>query len=364
SVIVDTNQGECFDEDSEITCPSFGQDFYGQDGNYGGNQPSYLDNGDGTVTDLNTGLMWLQDAGDKVDYFEGVNAVDSFEFAGYDDWRVPTIKELYSLMDFSGEDVDLMTSSVGDPFIDDEVFVFEYGDTSNGERIIDSQWITDTIYVSTVMNNQECFFGVNFADGRIKCYPTSSGTGSGYFMRLVRGSVGYGENNYVDNGDGTISDESSGLIWQQGDSGEGMDWESALNYCEDLSLAGYSDWRLPDAKELQYIVDYSRSPDTTSSPAIDSIFSTTSITNLLNEKDYPFFWTGTTHKNQRGAESAVYISFGRGMGAMDDNVMDVHGAGCQRSDPKTGDESNYPAVGHGPQGDMQRVFNYVRCVRG
>ncbi|MCG8699682.1 MAG: DUF1566 domain-containing protein, partial [Bacteroidales bacterium] len=108
SVIVDTNQRECFDEDSEITCPSSGQDFYGQDGNYGGNQPSYLDNEDGTVTDLNTGLMWLQDAGNKVDYFEGVNAVDSFEFAGYDDWRVPTVKELYSLMDFSGEDVDLM----------------------------------------------------------------------------------------------------------------------------------------------------------------------------------------------------------------------------------------------------------------
>jgi hypothetical protein len=42
--------------------------------------------------------------------------------------------------------------------------------------------------------------------------------------------------------------------------------------------------------------------------------------------------------------------------------MDVHGAGAQRSDPKTGDASDYPQ-GHGPQGDVIRINNYVRCVR-
>ena len=45
------------------------------------------------------------------------------------------------------------------------------------------------------------------------------------------------------------------------------------------------------------------------------------------------------------------------------NVIDVHGAGCQRSDPKDGNPGEYPSWGHGPQGDVQRVFNYVRCVR-
>ena len=45
------------------------------------------------------------------------------------------------------------------------------------------------------------------------------------------------------------------------------------------------------------------------------------------------------------------------------NVIDVHGAGCQRSDPKDGDPEDYPSWGHGPQGDVQRVFNYVRLVR-
>ena len=42
--------------------------------------------------------------------------------------------------------------------------------------------------------------------------------------------------------------------------------------------------------------------------------------------------------------------------------VDVHGAGAQRSDPKTGDPANYP-FGFGPQGDAIRIYNYVRLVR-
>jgi len=43
-------------------------------------------------------------------------------------------------------------------------------------------------------------------------------------------------------------------------------------------------------------------------------------------------------------------------------LLDVHGAGAQRSDPKVGDPANWP-YGHGPQGDVIRIFNYVRLVR-
>ena len=357
--IVDTGQTACFGDSSAIPCPETSEMFFGQDAQYAGNQPAYQDNEDGTVKDLNTGLMWIKDAGEKVYYYEGIKSTTDFIFAGYDDWRVPTIKELYSLMDFSGiDDADAGT----DPFIDSSVFVFEYGDTSAGERSIDSQWITNTINVDTVMNNQECYFGVNFADGRIKCYPTgSSNRSKGYFMRLVRGDS-YGENDLVDNGDGTVLDLATGLMWQQNDSGEGMDWPDALNYCEYLTEGGYDDWRLPNAKELQSIVDYSRSPGTSDSAAIDPVFSATSITNEAGEKDYGFYWTSTTHNNRIGGENAVYIAFGRALGYFQDEWMDVHGAGAQRSDPKIGDPADFPSY-FGSQGDASRLINYARCVR-
>ena len=68
------------------------------------------------------------------------------------------------------------------------------------------------------------------------------------------------------------------------------------------------------------------------------------------------------------AGNAVYIAFGEALGWMkfrtgnNSTLMDVHGAGAQRSDPKTGNASDYPQ-GHGPQGDVIRITNYVRCVR-
>lgn len=357
--VVDTNQNYCFDDKSAITC---GTSYKGQDAQYQGVQPKYKNNGDGTVSDLNTGLMWIKNAGGKIQYNQ---AAKTYSYAGYDDWRIPNIKELYSLMDFSGIDpnsTDTQTSGLR-PFINTNYFDFSYGDLSKGDRIIDSQWITTNIYTSRVMNNQECFFGVNFADGRIKCYPTQNTRNNGYYLRYVRGQE-YGTNDFVDNGDQTVTDRSTSLIWQKADSERGMDWASALGYCEDLTLAGHNDWRLPNAKELQYIVDYSRSPDSTNSPAIDPIFQTSSITNEAGQKDYPFFWTGTTHINRMGIQSfAVYVSFGRAMGKMNGVWIDVHGAGAQRSDPKSGNIADYPQS-VGPQGDARRLNNYVRCVRG
>lgn len=358
--VVDTAQGACYDNTREIECPDEGAAFYGQDGQYAGAAPSYMDNGDGTISDLNTGLMWQQDPGEKVTYAEAAAGADSLTLAGYDDWRLPTIKELYSLMMFDGTDVSMCPSGecAATPFIDARYFDFEYGDESTGERTIDSQWATSTIYESTVMSGQQCMFGVNFADGRIKCYPTTNKT---YFVIYVRGNTAYGQNVFADNGDGTISDQATGLMWAQADSGEALTWQESLDYCENLSLAGYTDWRLPDAKELQSLVDYSRSPDTTGSAAIAPIFSVSSITNEAGQADFPFFWSSTTHLNLSAnnyGSTAVYVSFGRALGYMHNTYSDVHGAGAQRSDPKTG-SAGY----HGPQGDVTRVENYARCVR-
>ncbi len=257
-----------------------------------------------------------------------------------------------------------------EPFINTDYFDFAYGDTDAGERIIDSQYVS-TAYFNT---REESVFGVNFADGRIKGYGLELfGDDKTFFVMYVRDNTSdnYGVNNFRDNGDGTVTDLATGLMWKKDDSGSGMEWKDALAYCEDLSYAGHTDWRLPDAKELQSIVDYSRMPDATASttpsvtgPAIDTdFFNITSFTNYNGDTDWGFFWSGSTHQSSDGNGAwGAYVAFGRALGKSDDTWIDIHGAGCQRSDPKYDDGTDY-SDGHGPQADAVYVYNYVRPVR-
>ncbi len=417
--IIDTGQSKCYNSIQEITCPQQGQAFSGQDAQYSGNQPDFQLSDDGlTVYDKNTDLIWQRSPdtngdgsltiSDKLTWTNvqlrpaNLNAVN---FGGYSDWRIPTIKELYSLINFRGTDPSSFdTSTFGlTPFINTDYFTFQYGQISDGERIIDSQYASGTLDVAKGWNGDK-LFGVNFADGRIKGYglsisgeggqsfgggipnpggktPMESVPGLGgqpvvrgmpgtgektFFVICVRGNPDYGKNDFIDTGDGTVTDRSTGLMWTQSDSDSGMNWGDALSWVQtknESNYLGHNDWRLPNAKELQSIVDYTRSPDTTSSAAIDPVFFCTRITNEAGQEDYPFYWTGTTHVNKDGSGRAgVYIAFGRAMGYMNGQWQDVHGAGAQRSDPKIGNAADYPQ-GRGPQGDAIRITNYVRMVR-
>jgi hypothetical protein len=372
--IVGTGQTKCYDNYREIAPPRPGQPFYGQDAQFQGPQPAYKDNGDGAVTDLNTGLMWVQARGVKVTWDAAIAGASACRVGGYSDWRMPTIKEIYSLINFNGGFHFTAADSV--PYLDAKHFGFKYGDEPRGERGIDCQDWSATPYISTTMNGNPTVFGVNFADGRIKGYPKKrpgpGGRGRAehkLYARYVRGNPDYGKNDFQDNGDGTISDRATGLMWTKADSAQGLNWEQALAYAASLRLAGHSDWRLPNAKELQSIVDYARAPAVTDSPAIDPVFQTT----RLSDGEYPFFWTGTTHLDgppDRAGTAAIYVAFGRALGWMQFppgrgpfRLLDVHGAGAQRSDPKTGNPADYPH-GRGPQGDVIRIVNFVRCVRG
>jgi hypothetical protein len=58
---------------------------------------------------------------------------------------------------------------------------------------------------------------------------------------------------FTDNGDGTISDSTHGVMWQKGEGGL-KSWHDAMVYCDDLSLAKYHDWRLPTVAELKSLV--------------------------------------------------------------------------------------------------------------
>ncbi len=374
----------------------------GQDADHLRNPMSFRDLGDGTVLDEQTGLIWTKEPFEGT-YAEAVAAAPACRTAGHTDWRLPTVKELYSLMDFRGGS----GFSPMRPYIDTSVFTFHFGRTERGLRPIDAQYWSSTEYVGLTMNGQTTVFGVNFADGRIKGYPRDRHPVEGRmkrFARFVRSTPGvpaYGVNDFHDNLDGTVTDRASGLMWTRADSKEPMDWRAALRFARDDRTAGHDDWRLPTAKELQSIVDYSRAPDAADparrGPAIDPVFLTT------NPESY--FWTGTTHFETPGDDlgsQAVYVCFGRSLGRLQPppggpggrppgggppaaappsssppppgppasglagpmDWINVHGAGAQRSDPKSGDPTDPRwRSGFGPQGDDVRILNYVRLVR-
>jgi hypothetical protein len=254
----DTGQDKCYDNNSEITCPSPGQPFYGQDAQHDGPQPSYNDNGDGTVTDLNTGLMWQQ--GDSQNEFGKTwqtarDYCTNLTLSQYSDWRLPNIRELVSLVDYGHMF----------PAIDTNYFPnCEYGGGSG--------------YWSSSLPHNLSAYNVNFSSG-VNGIEMLSYYG---FVRCVRKDTP--TPSYEDNGGGTVTDLATGLIWQKGDNQNdagARTWEEALAYCNGLpttSAPGQQYWRLPNVRELQSIVDWEKSP------SIDPIFECRSST----------YWSSTT----------------------------------------------------------------------
>jgi len=103
---------------------------------------------------------------------------------------------------------------------------------------------------------------------------------------------GWSGTRFTNNTDGTITDNATGLMWVQDgtglgcNGGVGLAWAAAIAFAEGLGFAGYSDWRLPNVKELQSIVDYG-----TYNPAIDSVF-----TNTQSDS----YWSSTTYAGYAG----------------------------------------------------------------
>jgi hypothetical protein len=362
--IVHTGVTNAYTDIGKTNIPNIGQPFFGQDANYLQHLPSYTDNKNGTITDNITGLVWEKEMGEKMTLQEAQAKLNLLNSGSIKDWRIPSIKELYSLAIYNGQ---VFGDQAIKPFIDTNYFKQPKGDITIGEREIDAQTWSSTNYQGLTMGKDSSRFGMNFVDGRIKAYPLLNPMNqlpNKLFFRMVRGNTEYGKNYFVDNKDGTVSDLATGLIWQKADARIGMNWEEALQYAQTLTLAGKLDWRLPSIKELQSIVNYSRCPQTTNTAAIDTIFNTSTIIDPQGNLNYPFYWSATTLLDGPNAgNGAAYVCFGDAQGKnFSGQLVDAHGAGAVRSDPKSGNKANYPQY-FGPQGDVLYVYNYVRCVR-
>jgi len=100
---------------------------------------------------------------------------------------------------------------------------------------------------------------------------------------------------FIDNGDGTVTDTVTGLIWQQAHTKRG--WKAANTYCEDLDYANHHGWRLPNLQELRTIVD-----TTNSDLTIDSVA-------FPETKPMPYWSTTIFESNPR---NAIIVDFSNG----------------------------------------------------
>lgn len=342
--IVSTNQKLCYGDSGLIDCPSEGQDFYGQDATYStGSDPSYTNNGDGTITDNVTGLIWAQDQSSQtMPWSQASSYCESLTTGGYDDWRMPTLKELWSIRDFS----------TGWPWIDTDYFNLSGDGTEMNQH---HSWTSDQYLVKSEYQNEQVqgnpYWIVNDWTGHIKAMSGNR------FVRAVRGNTTYGINEFIDNGDGTVSDNATGLMWSQNDNGEYLYWKEALAYAEAATTAGYEDWRLPNIKELQSIADNS----VTDIPAMDtSVFNLTEVTNIVDgtieQANYPFYWSSTSNPIQ-GSETedggTIYAWIYSSGYNVDMQGYDLHGAGSVVFVSKTEENS----------GIEDSVPIYIRLVR-
>ena len=209
---------------------------FGEDNDYTINAPSFTDNSNGTITDNVTGLMWQQVDGGEMTIENAPNYCSSLTLGGYTDWRLPTPIESFSILNLQRNNPAMNTT---------------YFPSSGADY-----WWTNTFQ----MNDNTKVWCTNAGGGignKPKLETISAGGNKSYHVRAVRDSTVPTTlaNHYTDNGDGTVTDNLTQLVWQKVPTTTALTWEQALSYAEGLTLAGVSDWRLPNIKELQSLND-------------------------------------------------------------------------------------------------------------
>lgn len=284
-----TGQKKCYSSSGAvIPCAGTGQDGETQAG-APLPSPRFQDNGDGTVTDRHTGLIWLKDA----DRFGGVTWEQALTSARSlaagscgltdgskaGDWRLPTIKELFSLIDYSAADPII---PAGHPFTNVRTTIYWTSTTLAAAPTL--AWMMTLGIGPTVFDlkiNPNRMWPVRGKSTRVPqtgqkhCYDPKDpnlvnpfqffpcdGTGQD---GEIQAGVPWPDPRFTDNGNGTVTDNLTGLVWLKNGNPFGLrTWEQALADCNALASGRHGltdgsragDWRLPNIKEIESLVDY------------------------------------------------------------------------------------------------------------
>lgn len=271
--------------------------------------PRYVDNGDGTISDNLTGLMWLQDANcfGSQSWFGGLGAVAAFNTtpgayacrnytASYGDWRMPNINELATFWTIvpGGTSFPAMiqglgftrvqsgyylssTMNAGNPFYPWGIYFGgnSYLTNSGGEFLLPVRGSGDGPARVWRTGVEKCYaqYGAECICGAAECPAGQDGN--------LKAGAPWPSPRLVDNQDGTVSDNLTGLMWLKdancmATNYPGFDaddpaadgkvtWQHALDFVAainagayPLCAAGRQDWRLPNIVEMHSLNDYSQ----------------------------------------------------------------------------------------------------------
>ena len=284
-----TGQMTCYDSaGAVIPCAGTGQDGEIQAG-VPWPSPRFTDNGDKTVTDNLTGLMWSKNVNlpgtmmtwqQALDYVAGINA-GIYPNLGYTDWRLPNINELQSLIDLGH---GFPAFPTGHPFtglIPADMWFWSsttliYPSNAynalairqnDGEIATWDKTFSATTYVWPVRGGSGGVIQLP-KTGQTKCYNTSgveitcAGTGQD---GDIQAGIAWPSSRFTDHADGAVTDNLAGLMWTK-DANPGLDygsWQQALDYVAGMNAGiypnfGYTDWRFPNKKELRSLLDADR----------------------------------------------------------------------------------------------------------
>jgi hypothetical protein len=256
---------------------------FGEDADYTQNAQSLTDNGNGTITDNVTGLMWQKTDNGESTWETAITNASSLTLGGYKDWRLPTPSELFSIMNHNNANPALNTT-----YFPSNSPAAEYW------------WTSDFYGASTT--NVWCANSGGGLGPKPKTETISAGGTLRYHARYVRGTKATNAHNYQNNGDGTITDLDTRLMWAQVP-GASTTWDSAISYAEALTTGGFTDWRLPNVKELQTLTDYTLATYT----------STSGIKPSLHRQLFPSatataYWSSSSQNNNTA--NAWVVEFG------------------------------------------------------